>query len=188
MGVDISSEVKNKAVFLDRDGVINKVVVVEGKPFPPANIGELEIIEGVELGIEALKRAGYKVFVVTNQPDVARGKTSEASILEINAFLQNKLKIDEVSCCFHDGPDHCNCRKPKAGMILDLASRWNIDLSESFLIGDRWRDILSAKNAGVRSILIDYKYDEQYETPDFSSTNFEDAINYIFHPLNSYLK
>lgn len=181
----VNNEVKRKAVFLDRDGVINKAVVIDGKPFPPTSINELEIIEGVERGIETLRKAGYKIFVVTNQPDVARGKTSESSILEINEYLQDKLKIDEVFCCFHDEPDHCNCRKPKPGMILDLSERWNIDLSKSFLIGDRWRDILSAKNARVRSILIDYNYDERYETPDFSSTSFEDAINYILKPLNS---
>jgi len=186
MGVDY--KIKQKAVFFDRDGVINKAAVVDGKPFPPANVDELEIIEGVEHGIEALKTARYKVFIVTNQPDVARGKTSKASILEINEYLKNKLRIDEISCCFHDEPDDCNCRKPKPGMILDLANRWNIDLSESFLIGDRWRDILSAKNAGVRSILIDYNYDEQYETPDFSSTSFEHAINYILNPLNYHSK
>jgi D-glycero-D-manno-heptose 1,7-bisphosphate phosphatase len=183
MGVD--SELKQKAVFLDRDGVINKAVVVDGKPFPPASVKELEIIEGVERGIEALKTAGYKVFVVTNQPDVARGKTSEAIIQEMNVYLKNMLKIDEISCCFHDEADHCSCRKPKPGMILDLSAKWNIDLSGSFLIGDRWRDILAAKNAGVKSILIDYNYDERFEVPDFSSTSFEDAINYIFKPLNS---
>lgn len=183
MGVD--NEIKQKAVFLDRDGVINKAIVVGGKPFPPSNIFELEILGGVESGIAELKFAGYKVFVVTNQPDVDRGKTSVASILEINLYLQNKLKIDEISCCFHDSPVDCYCRKPKPGMILELANRWNIDLSKSFLIGDRWRDILAAKNAGVRSILINYNYDEQYETPDFTSTSFEQAINYILKPLNS---
>jgi D-glycero-D-manno-heptose 1,7-bisphosphate phosphatase len=183
MGID--NEIKQKAVFLDRDGVINKAIVVDGKPFPPSSIIDLEILDGVELGIEKLKIAGYKVFIVTNQPDVARGKTSETNILEINDYLKNKLRIDEVSCCFHDGTDECNCRKPKPGMILDLASRWNIDLAKSFLIGDRWRDILSAKNAGVKSILIDYNYDEQYEPPDFASVSFEQAINYILKPLNS---
>ena len=117
MGVD--NEIKQKAVFLDRDGVINKAIIVGSKPFPPSSITELEILEGVESGIEKLKIAGFKVFVVTNQPDVARGKTSIASILEINEYLQNKLRIDEIYCCFHDGPDDCSCRKPKPGMILD---------------------------------------------------------------------
>lgn len=182
----VISKVVDKAVFLDRDGVINKPVIINGKPFPPSDIASLEIIEGVEEGLIALRKAGFKLFIVTNQPDVARGKTSKESVDIIHDFLLEKLVIDEIDCCFHDGSDNCECRKPKPGMILRLASKWNIDIASSFLIGDRWRDIKAAKNAGMRSILIDYKYDEDYESPDFSCSQFSNAVNYILNHNNFY--
>ncbi len=175
----INSEVKTKAVFLDRDGVVNQVVILEGKPFPPDNLKELVILPGVITGIKILKKNGFRVFIITNQPDVARGKTPISIVEEINSFLTSTLDIDEIFCCFHDSNDNCSCRKPKPGMILDAATKWNIDLHSSYMIGDRWRDIDCAKAAGVSSILLKYDYDEKVSIPDFEGTNFEDAINYI---------
>jgi D-glycero-D-manno-heptose 1,7-bisphosphate phosphatase len=172
----------NKAVFLDRDGVINKAVVIDSKPFPPASINELEIIEGVKEGIAQLKEAGYIIIVATNQPDVARGKTALQKVQEINSFLESKLSIDEVYCCYHDGPDNCHCRKPKPGMLLDAAEKYRIHLQQSFMIGDRWRDIEAGKEAGVTTILIDYNYDEKKTAPDFTAANFSEAVNYILQP------
>lgn len=173
----ISSKIK--AVFLDRDGVINKAVVIDNKPYPPTCIQEMEILPGVKDGILLLRKNGFLVFIVTNQPDVARGKTPIEKVQEINNFLEKELCIDEVYCCYHDGKEGCDCRKPKPGMILDTQKKWNIDLSRSFMIGDRWRDIEAGKSAGLTTILIDYLYDEKRVEPDFTCYNFKEAVSYI---------
>ena len=106
---------KSKAIFLDRDGVINQPVVKEGKPYSPATIKELIWVDGVDEGLSLLKNAGYLLFVVTNQPDVARGTTLKSTVNEIHDHIIKVLPINEVYCCFHDDKDHCNCRKPKPG-------------------------------------------------------------------------
>lgn len=170
---------KIKAVFLDRDGILNKAVIIDRKPFPPVTIKELEIPEGVKEGLLLLKKAGYLLIVITNQPDVSRKTTTEKCVSEMNEFLRNELPLDDIFCCFHDGNDNCSCRKPKPGMVFSASKKWNIDLSMSFLIGDRWRDIETGKNSGVRTILIDYHYDEKYVKPDFSCQDFTEATNII---------
>lgn len=173
----ISSKIK--AIFLDRDGVINKAVVIDNKPYPPSSIREMEILPGVKKGIELLKKEGYYIFVVTNQPDVARGKTAIEKVQEINSFLEKELFIDEVYCCYHDGKEGCSCRKPKPGMIIDASLKWNINLKKSYIIGDRWRDIEAGKQADVTTILIDYQYDEKRVEPDYACLNFSEAVSYI---------
>ena len=171
----------NKAVFLDRDGVVNKAIVKDRKPYPPADLSELEILPQVADGISMLKNMGYKIIVITNQPDVARGTMSKVRVDEINESLKGTLNIDEVICCFHDEKDNCQCRKPKPGMIFEAASKWDIDISKSFMIGDRWRDIEAGKNADVTSILIDYDYDEKKVEPDFLCADFKSAVEYILN-------
>ena len=175
----VSSKVKNKAIFLDRDGVLNKSIIVNNLPFPPSNINEMEILPGVYEGIQLLKHSGFKLIVITNQPDVARGITDIEVVNELNNFILHELKIDEIKCCFHDDSDNCQCRKPKPGMILDAANEWNIDLSISYLIGDRWRDIETAKNTKLTTILIDYEYNEKKVNADFKCNNFEQAVNFV---------
>ena len=175
MGVDA----KVKAVFLDRDGVLNKAIIIDRKPYPPKTENELEILSGVVEGLIELKKLGYLLIVITNQPDVARGTTSKEAIDKINNCLKSQLIIDEIFCCFHDNSDNCDCRKPKPGMIFEAAKKWNIDLSSSFLVGDRWRDIETGKNAGIKSILIDCGYDEKYSKPDFTCIDFQGVVHII---------
>ena len=123
---------KIKAVFLDRDGVLNDPVIVDGKPYPPENIEDVVIPHGVKEGLDEFKRLGYLLIMVTNQPDVARGKTSRTTVNKINDFIKDKLKLDDVFCCFHDNEDNCECRKPKPGMICTACKKWEIELNESF--------------------------------------------------------
>lgn len=175
----MSSEMMNNAIFLDRDGVINKAIVKDGKPYPPADLFELEILPYVCNGISLLKSKGYKIIVITNQPDVARGTILKEKVEGINQYLKNELNIDEFYCCFHDGKENCECRKPKPGMILQAAKKWNIDITKSYMIGDRWRDIEAANAANMTSILIDYNYNEKKSVPDFSCLDFKSAIEYI---------
>ena len=180
----ISSKIKNKAVFFDRDGVINKSVIVNGKPYPPSSLDELVLVDGVMEGIEHLKKKGYKIFIVTNQPDVGRGKTKVETVRAIHKYLENNLAIDEVYCCYHGSDEECTCRKPKPGMILDAFLKWNIDPVQSYMIGDRWRDIEAGNNAGIKSLLVDYNYEEKKATPYFSCKSTREAIQFILNKNN----
>jgi D-glycero-D-manno-heptose 1,7-bisphosphate phosphatase len=164
------------AVFLDRDGVINKAMVRLGKPYPPASLTELDILPRVLEALERLKRNDFFLVVVSNQPDVVRGKTSRAEVEAINAKLTRALPIDDFRICYHDTSDDCNCRKPKPGMLIAAARCWNIDLSSSYMVGDRWGDIEAGQRAGCKTFFVDYGYDEKRpETFDYCVKSLWDA-------------
>ena len=153
--------IMNRAVFLDRDGVLNKAVVRFGKPYPPLNLSELEIFDCVQEALDLLKKSGFLLIVITNQPDVARGIIAREDVEKINMAIRTQLPIDEIRTCYHDDDDFCNCRKPKPGALLAASEKFGIDLSKSYMIGDRWRDINAGRDAGCRTILIDYGYSER---------------------------
>ena len=159
-----------RAVFLDRDGVLNKAIVRERKPFPPETVEALELLPGVAPALERLRRRGFLLLVVTNQPDVARGAQSRATVDALNTELARRLPLDDVLVCFHDDRDGCDCRKPLPGLLLHGAHRYGIDLHGSFLIGDRWRDVEAGRRAGVRTVFIDYQYDERRPEPPADAT------------------
>lgn len=151
----------NKAVFLDRDGVINKAKVLNGLPFPPNDLDELFIIEGVPEAIELLLNSNYLVVVVTNQPDVARGTVERKKIELINFEISKRTGIRNFYTCFHDDSDDCSCRKPKPGLLIEAARDYSLDLKSSFMIGDRWRDVSAGQAVGSRCFFIDYGYSEK---------------------------
>jgi D-glycero-D-manno-heptose 1,7-bisphosphate phosphatase len=169
------------AVFLDRDGTINCATVRDGKPYPPASLAELAIVPGAAAAMAGLRRAGYRLIVVTNQPDVATGKQQREVVEAINHALMSELSLDDVRVCYHAEPDGCACRKPKPGMLLDATRDWNIDLGRSFMIGDRWRDVGAGRAAGCRTLLIESGYDERREEPDFSVTSLVEACEIILN-------
>jgi D-glycero-D-manno-heptose 1,7-bisphosphate phosphatase len=150
----------SRAVFLDRDGVLNRAIVRDGKPYPPKDLAGLEVLPGVPAAIRQLRNAGFDLIVVTNQPDVARGKVRLADVEAINARLKEDLGLDEVLSCLHDDKDECDCRKPRPGFMLQMRDQRGIDLAQSFLVGDRWRDLEAGRNAGCRTVFIDYHYNE----------------------------
>ncbi|HYA86653.1 MAG TPA: HAD family hydrolase [Nitrospirota bacterium] len=152
--------IKNRAVFLDRDGVLNRAVLREGKPCPPSSSSELEILPGVREALCRLRDAGFPLIVVTNQPDVARGSQSREAVEAINSEIMTRLPIDEVRVCYHDNVDRCQCRKPLPGLLLDAARAWRLDLASSYIVGDRWRDIEAGEGAGTITIFIDHHYQE----------------------------
>jgi D-glycero-D-manno-heptose 1,7-bisphosphate phosphatase len=169
-----------KAVFLDRDGVINRAVVRDGKPYPPANLAALEILPGVSGAMQSLHNAGWLLIVVTNQPDVARGTTSRAEVEAINQHLEQCLPIDEIRTCYHDSDDGCDCRKPLPGALLDAAKAFIIDLAASYMVGDRWRDVEAGERAGCKTIFIDYGYTEkQPETVNHRVQSLTEAADII---------
>lgn len=151
----------NRAVFVDRDGVINRAVVRSGKPYPPESREELEILSGVPEAVERLRRAGLLVIVATNQPDVATGKQEKSVVEAMHNQLREALRIDDIKVCYHADDDGCACRKPKPGMLVEAAGEWSIDLSRSYMVGDRWRDIEAGRAAGCRTFWIDYGYAEK---------------------------
>jgi D-glycero-D-manno-heptose 1,7-bisphosphate phosphatase len=150
-----------RAVFLDRDGVINRAIVRDGKPYPPANLAELVLLPGVSDAIQSLHDAGWLLIVVTNQPDVARGIVQLSVVEEINLHLQQTLQIDEFRTCYHDNSDKCKCRKPLPGALIAAAKAHGIDLAESYMVGDRWRDTEAGERAGCKTIFLDYGYHEK---------------------------
>ena len=172
----------HRAVFLDRDGVINKAHMVDGKPYPPRNLDELELIPGVDHAILQLRDHDYFCIVITNQPDVARGKTSRETVESINQFLIQNLAIHEIISCYHDDHENCGCRKPKPGSLLKAALKYNVDLNKSFMVGDRWRDIEAGENAGCKTFFIDYQYNEkQPQNPTYKVASLTDVVNIILN-------
>jgi len=167
-----------RAVFLDRDGVINRALVRNAKPYPPPSVEELEILPGVAEALHRLRAAGYALIVVTNQPDVARGTTSLAAVEAIHARLRQMLPIDEIRMCPHDDADGCECRKPKPGLLVRAPI---YDMAASVMVGDRWRDIAAGLAAGCGvTILIDYGYDEPVlERPTTCAGSLAEAADWL---------
>ena len=174
-----------RAVFLDRDGVINRSITKEGKPYPPSSVTEVEVLQGVPNTLEKLKGAGFLLICVTNQPDVARGTKEKMIVEAIHELLTESLCIDEILVCYHDDQDKCQCRKPLPGMLLDAADRLGIDLRTSFMVGDRWRDIEAGQNAGCRTILIEYDYNEKGPSrpPDVKVDSLGQAAEWILQQI-----
>ena len=152
------------AVFFDRDGVLNEAIVLNGKPYPPRDLSEFVIAQGARAALYELKREGFLLIVVTNQPDIARGNAKRADVDKINAQLAAILPLDAIEVCEHDDEEQCDCRKPKPGMILRAREKFGVDLAHSFMVGDRWRDIEAGQKAGCRTILIGDGYGESFSS------------------------
>jgi D-glycero-D-manno-heptose 1,7-bisphosphate phosphatase len=150
-----------RAVFLDRDGVLNRSVLFDGVPKPPVCIEDVEIIDGACTAIQTFRNYDLVPVVVTNQPDVARGLATEEQVRLINDFVGLCTDIEYFYTCFHDDADFCSCRKPLPGLIYRAASELDIDISKSYLVGDRWRDIEAGQAAGCNPFFIDYLYPEK---------------------------
>lgn len=168
------------AVFLDRDGVINRAVVRDGMPYPPARIEDLEILPGVPEALARLHDAGFRLVVVTNQPDVARGTQRRDVIDAMHASLAAALPLDEFRVCDHDDRDDCACRKPKPGLLEEAAREAGLSLSGSFMVGDRWRDVEAGRRAGCTTIFIDRQFTEpRPERPDVTVASLPEAADWI---------
>jgi D-glycero-D-manno-heptose 1,7-bisphosphate phosphatase len=168
------------AVFLDRDGTLIRAPVVEGKPTSIRDEEELELEPGAGDACDMLKAAGFPLIVVTNQPEIARGTQSAATVERINARLLELLPLDEIVVCPHDDADDCPCRKPKPGMLIDAAERHGLDLGASYMVGDRWRDIEAGRRAGCTTVFLDREYSEEVpERPDATVRTIVEAASRI---------
>lgn len=171
-----------RAVFLDRDGVINRSLVRGGKPYPPAKLEEFEILPDVAEACAKLKAAGFLLVVATNQPDVGRGTLAREAVETIHGFMRRQLPLDAVEVCYHpgNGKSECDCRKPRPGMLLRAALDLGIDLSKSWMVGDRWRDVDCGYAAGCRTILVARGYAEELrQRPDYQAGSLLQAAEII---------
>jgi D-glycero-D-manno-heptose 1,7-bisphosphate phosphatase len=170
-----------RAVFLDRDGVINRSLVRDGKPYAPTHISEFELLPGVPAALSRLREHGFLNIVVTNQPDITTGKQRREDLDVLHAHLQKELAIDAFKVCCHVDADGCACRKPKPGLLHAAALEWSIDLGASYMVGDRWRDVAAGQRAGCRTcFFIDYDYAEKRPEQPFTVVkSLENSVQYI---------
>ncbi|HEY6169167.1 MAG TPA: HAD family hydrolase [Verrucomicrobiae bacterium] len=172
-----------RAVFLDRDGVINRALIREGKPFAPDRLADFEILPGVAGACGRLRQAGFLLIVATNQPDVGRGTMAQEVVEAMHAEMTRLVPLDRVEVCYHGGEQFgqpCECRKPKPGLLLKAARELGLDLARSWMVGDRWRDIDCGHAAGCRTVFIDYGYDEALrQPPDFRAGSLVEAARII---------
>lgn len=168
------------AVFLDRDGVLNRVLIRDGLPFGPMTLAEFVLVDGAAADVRRLKDAGYTVIVATNQPELARGRLAPAALDAMHAKLRAEVPVDAIYVCPHSDEDRCACRKPLPGLLLSAAREHGIDLARSFMVGDRWRDVEAGKAAGCRTVLVDLRYREELKSPpDHVVASLGDAVRKI---------
>lgn len=169
---------RKRAAFLDRDGVLNRLILRDGKYVAPWSVAEFSLYEDAPEAVRRLRKLGFLVFVVTNQPDVARGQLAQEELDRIHEKLRQTLAPDDLAFCPHDDADHCHCRKPKPGMLTDLAARWNVDLARSYIVGDSWRDMEAGRGAGCGTILVERDHPTD-ATGDVRVANLSAAVDYI---------
>ena len=170
------------AIFLDRDGTLNRQLIREGTPYPPQTLAEFELFPGVPEACAQLDAVGFVLVVATNQPDVGRGTQSQAIVEAMHAKLRAAVpEIARVEVCYDPGRgEKSTRRKPEPGMLLDAARDLGLDLARSWMIGDRWRDVDCGRRAGVRTVFIDFGYVEKlHAAPDFTVSSFTEAARII---------
>lgn len=170
-----------RAVFLDRDGVINRSLVRDGKPFAPVDASEFDLLPGVASALLQLRGSGFLNIVVTNQPDLATGKQRREDLDALHSHLLAELAIDAIKVCGHVEADACACRKPKPGLLLAAAREFDIEMGQSYMVGDRWRDVAAGQLAGCRTcFFIDYGYAEKRpEQPFIVVKSLENSVQYM---------
>jgi D-glycero-D-manno-heptose 1,7-bisphosphate phosphatase len=172
-----ASESSRPAVFLDRDGVLIEAVVIDGTPHPPPSVAEVRVIGSAVEACRRLRQAGFALVVATNQPDVARGTETVEGVRAINDVIREQIEIDEFVECIHDDADNCDCRKPKPGMLVAAAQRLGLDLTRSYMVGDRWKDVEAGRRAGCATVFVDRGYTErQPDQPDVVVAELAEAV------------
>jgi len=168
-----------RAVFLDRDGTLNHLVPrPDGSWASPRSLAEFKLTVGAARQVARLKSAGFLAIIATNQPDVARGVLPAQVLEAMHLELRKLAPVDGIMVCPHDDIDDCPCRKPRPGMLLQAAKRWELDLAGSFMVGDSWKDMEAARAAGVKDILINAAYNQEV-TCSLRADSLESACNYI---------
>lgn len=171
---------KNKCVFLDRDGVLNYPIIRNRKPYSPRKISEFKLLPDSIDSVNRICELGYLTIIITNQPDIATGKLSLSLLKKFHNILFTKMRITDIFYCPHQESENCLCRKPKTAMIDRASIKYNIDLKQSFVIGDRWRDIDCGIKSGCKTIFIDYNYNEKLKkSPHAIVSNLSSGVELI---------
>jgi D-glycero-D-manno-heptose 1,7-bisphosphate phosphatase len=157
--------VKRRAVFLDRDGVLVRAAPLKNYAHGPLTLEDFSTFPNITEPVERLRRAGFLTILITNQPGIARGQMSWETLNEMHRRLLEIVPLDDIEVCPHRDSDCCACRKPKPGMLLATAEKFDIDFAASYFVGDTHRDVEAALAAGVTPILIDWPYNRDLLTP-----------------------
>ena len=169
-----------KCVFLDRDGVINKPIIIDDKPYSPRSIYEFELLPNIEYYLKKVSSLGFFTIIITNQPDIRTKHIDEKLLNQFHNIIIKKMPITDIYICKHIASDNCSCRKPKSGLILNAAKKYKINLKKSYFIGDRWKDIDAANLVGCHSVFIDYGYKEKLKTiPKNNVKSIKEAFEII---------
>jgi D-glycero-D-manno-heptose 1,7-bisphosphate phosphatase len=167
-------------VFLDRDGVIVVPEFRDGRSFAPTRLADFRLYPEAASSLHRLKRAGFLLAVVTNQPDVGNGLTVRSEVEAMHDVIRQTLPVDVIKVCFHGHAAHCQCRKPNPGMILEAASELGIDLANSYMVGDRTSDVEAGRRTGCATVFIDLDYAEPAPTaPDYVVHSVAEAADVI---------
>jgi D-glycero-D-manno-heptose 1,7-bisphosphate phosphatase len=169
-----------RAVFLDRDGVLTVPEFRDGRSFAPRRLADFRLYDDASGSLSRLKAAGFRLIVVTNQPDVGNGLMERSVVEEMHRRLAAELPVDAIEVCYHRAADGCACRKPKPGMLRRAAERFAVDCPSSFMIGDRGSDVAAGQALGCRTILIDRGYrGEQPAAPDHTVLSLAEAADIV---------
>ena len=172
------ASLKNKAIFFDRDGVLNHLVQRNGSLYSPQKFEDFYIVDDVIEAVDSVHKMGYLAIVISNQPDISRGKLKQSELDKMTQLLNDKTNIDDIFYCAHDDSNRCNCRKPAPGLFIMAKAKYNLDFDKSFMIGDTWKDVDAAKNADIPMILIDRNYNQDLKV-SIRVNSLIDAISLI---------
>jgi D-glycero-D-manno-heptose 1,7-bisphosphate phosphatase len=171
---------KNKAIFLDRDGVMNEIVMRGKTISSPRSLEEFIIFPKIKTYLESFKKLGFLIIVFTNQPDVSRNLLEKEILEEMHEIIAETFPINDIVFCPHDNQDNCSCRKPKPGLIIDSAKKWSIDLTKSYVVGDSWKDVEAGNSAGCKTILLRKEYNKEFKKDyDFEIKSLEEVNKII---------
>ena len=174
------------ALFLDRDGTINRSLVRDGRPFAPTRLEDFEVLPGVAETVKMVRSAGFPVIVITNQPDLTTGKQTPEVLAQMHAVLKEAVELDDIFVCPHVDEDDCDCRKPKPGLIRAAADRWSLNCTRSVMVGDRWRDVEAGRAAGCATVFIDNGYAEMRpDGADLIVASLAQAKSFIIEKLSN---
>lgn len=175
------------AVFLDRDGTVNHSELRDGRPYAPTRLVDFRILEDAPEAVARIRAAGYRVFIATNQPDLATGKQTWETVTAMHNILRSELGVDDFLICPHTDEAGCACRKPKPGLILKAARKWSVDPGRSVMVGDRWRDVEAGREAGCATVFIDRGYTEDVAAPaaDLTVDSLGEAVTFILARLGA---
>ncbi len=172
---------QRRAVFLDRDGVLVVPEFRNGRSYAPRTLDTYRFYEGAAQDLTKLHDFGFRLIVVTNQPDIANNLIEPETVATMHNQLGSELPVDEIFVCPHGQKDDCDCRKPKPGMLLAAAEKHKVDLDTSFMVGDRNSDMIAGKAAGCHTIFIDlgYEAEKKPDNPDWIVNNLHEAVTRI---------